>query len=92
MPKYQFYCKPESNRQEFTYLEMDLDTFLDEKDQLLKLGFEVEDDVIYADSAQEAIDKFKSNFCASLEDLANSNEAGGLATFLVESFKAVTRK
>ncbi|WP_394209890.1 hypothetical protein [Enterovibrio calviensis] len=89
MPKYQFFCKPESNRKEFTYIDMGADTFVSEKDQLLQIGFEVEDDVIYADSSEDAIEKFKSNLCAPLEDYANSTSAGGIATFVYESAKAL---
>lgn len=92
MSKYQFYCKPDSNRREFTYLDMSSDTFSNEKAQILQMGFEVEDDVIYADSSAEAIEKFKSNFCAPLHDYANSNPAGGLATLVFESLKALRAK
>ncbi|KLV05244.1 hypothetical protein ABT56_12460 [Photobacterium aquae] len=89
MSKYQFFCKPDSNRREFTYLDMDGDTFIDEKRQLIAIGFEVEGDVIYADSPQEAIDKFQSNFSAPLEDYSNSHVAGGIATFVIEAVKTL---
>lgn len=92
MSKYQFYCKPNSNRKEFTYLDMGTETFNNEKQQIMEMGFEVEDDVIHAESLEEAIKKFKSNFCAPLEGYANSNPAGGLATFVFESFKALLAK
>lgn len=92
MPKYQFFCKPDSNRREFTYLDMSSATYLNEKTQLIEMGLEVEDDVIYANFPEEAIDKFKSNLCVSLEDYAHSNAAGELATFIFESFKTITGK
>ncbi|WP_028022479.1 hypothetical protein [Enterovibrio calviensis] len=92
MPKYQFFCKPDSNRKEFTYVDMGSETFLAEKAQLIDLGFEVEDDVIYAESSEEAIEKFKSNFCAPLEDYANSTSAGGAATFVFELYKSAFGK
>ncbi|MGF1689421.1 hypothetical protein L4C36_22630 [Photobacterium japonica] len=92
MAKYQFFCKPESNRREFTYLDMESNTFTQEKAQLLELGFEVEDDVFYADSLEEAVDKFKSNMLSPAGDYANSTPAGGVATFLFESYKSLFGK
>lgn len=92
MAKYQFFCKPDSNRKAFTYLEMESESFSNEKLQLLEIGFEVEGDVIYADSPEEAVEKFKSNFLAPLDDYANSNPAGGLVTFVFETFKAIRGK
>ncbi len=92
MPKYQFFSKPESNRREFTYLDMDSDNFLQEKPQLLDLGFEVEDDVIYANTPEEAVDKFKSNFTYHLDEYANSHVEGGIATFLFEMSKKLFGK
>ncbi|WP_157756330.1 hypothetical protein [Photobacterium damselae] len=58
MPKHQFFCMPDSNRQKFTYLDMGSNSFLDEKEQLLKQGFVIEDDYILAQTPQEAIEKF----------------------------------
>ncbi|MGF1735703.1 hypothetical protein [Photobacterium satsumensis] len=92
MAKYQFFCKPDSNRKAFTYIEMASESFSTEKQQLLEMGFEVEGDVIYADSPQEAVEKFKSNFVAPLEDYVNSDPAGGVATFVFEVFKAMRGK
>ncbi|EKA5638262.1 hypothetical protein OKZ62_004233 [Vibrio navarrensis] len=92
MPKYQFFCKPNSNRSEFTYLNMGSETYLFEKKELLSSGLEVDGDTIQARTPEEAIDKFKLNFCQPLEDYANSSVSGGLATFIFESFKSVTEK
>ncbi|MDD1792116.1 hypothetical protein L4D06_06005 [Enterovibrio makurazakiensis] len=92
MPKYQFFCKPDSNRKEFTYADMGSETFLAEKNQLIDLGFEVEDDVIYAETTEEAVQKFKSNFLAPLEDYANSTPSGGAATFVFELYKSAFGK
>lgn len=71
--KYQFFTIPNSNRQEFTYLDMASITFLEEKDALLAQGYEVEDDSIYADSAQEAVEKYKSNYIYALEEYNTSS-------------------
>ncbi len=38
MSKYQFFCKPNTNRKEFTFLNSDSDSFLREKEQLLVQG------------------------------------------------------
>ncbi|EKO3608526.1 hypothetical protein [Vibrio metschnikovii] len=92
MPKYQFFCKPNLDRSEFTYLNMESETYLYEKKELLSLGLEVNGDVVQASTPEEAIDKFKSNFCEPLLDYANSSVSGGLATFIFESFKSVTGK
>ena len=92
MAKYQFLCKPDSNCKAFTYLEMKSESFSNEKLQLLEMGFEVEGDVIYADSSEEAVEKFKSNFLAPLDDYANSHPEGGLVTFIFETFKVIRGK
>ena len=60
MSKYQFFCKPNSNRNAFTYLDMSSETYLFEKEELLSSGLEVEGDTIYASSPEEAIDKIVS--------------------------------
>ncbi|WP_217514392.1 hypothetical protein [Vibrio metschnikovii] len=92
MAKYQFFCKPNSNRTEFTYLDMGSETYLFEKKELLSSGLEVDGDTIQASTPEDAIAKFKLNFCEPLDDYANSSASGGLATFIFESFKSVTGK
>ena len=91
MSKFQFFCMPDTERKEFTYLKMDSDSFIIEKNQLLKLGFEVEDDVIFADTPKDAIEKFKSNYVYALQEYADSS-AGGLGTFILESYKEIARR
>lgn len=72
--KYQFFTIPDSNRKQYTYLDMASETFLVEKASLLEQGYDVEDDAIYADSADEAVEKYKSNFVYALEEYnASSN-------------------
>lgn len=70
--KYQFFTVPNSKRQKFTYLDMASPTFMVEKENLLAQGFEVEEDSIYADSAQEAVEKYKSNYVCALEEYNTS--------------------
>ncbi|MEL4204846.1 hypothetical protein P0W48_16035 [Plesiomonas shigelloides] len=89
MVKYQFFSKPDSERKEFTYLDMDSKTFHEEKNLILEMGFIVEDDVIYAENSAEAIEKFKLHLCTALHEFVNSNPAGGMTTFLIESFKEI---
>ncbi|OZS42292.1 hypothetical protein [Photobacterium sanguinicancri] len=91
MSKYQFFCKPNTNRKEFTFLNSASDSFLQEKEQLLAQGFEVEDDYIYADTESEAIEKFKSNFIYATEEYAASHPESGLFIFLKESVHALTK-
>lgn len=92
MAKYQFFSKPDSERKEFTYLDMESKTFSEEKNQLLDMGFAVEDDVIYAENPTEAIEKFKLHLCTALHEFVNSNPVGGLTTFLFESFKEIKNR
>ena len=66
--KYQFFTIPNSDRKKYTYLDMASDTFLVEKAGLLEQGFEIEDDVILAESAEEAVEKYKSNFIYVMEE------------------------
>ncbi len=66
--KYQFFTIPNSDRKKFTFLDMASETFLIEKAGLLEQGFEIEDDVILAESADEAVEKYKSNFTYVMED------------------------
>ncbi|MGF1725637.1 hypothetical protein [Photobacterium nomapromontoriensis] len=71
--KYQFFCIPDSNRKKFTFIDMSSDSFLTEKEVLLSQGFEVEDDVIYAENSKEAVEKFKSNYVYALEEYNTSS-------------------
>ncbi|HIF9470532.1 TPA: hypothetical protein ACX6SC_003041 [Photobacterium damselae] len=87
MPKYQFFCMPDSNRQKFTYLDMGSNSFLDEKEQLLKQGFEIEDDYILAQTPQEAIEKFQSNFTYAAPEYSNAEPSVGLINFFIELYK-----
>lgn len=70
--KYQFFTMPDSNRKQFTFLDMASETFLAEKESLLEQGFEVEDDSIYAENAEEAVEKYKSNYVYALEEYNTS--------------------
>ncbi|MDW1971379.1 MULTISPECIES: hypothetical protein [Vibrio] len=92
MAKYQFFCKPNTNRTEFTYLLLGGDTFLQEKEQLLRLGFEVEDDAFYANSAEEAVEKFRSNYTYVIEEYNNSNPLTSITMLLVETYQEVMQK
>ncbi|QOQ70214.1 hypothetical protein [Photobacterium damselae] len=87
MPKNQFFCMPDSNRQKFTYLDMGSNSFLDEKEQLLKQGFVIEDDYILAQTPQEAIEKFQSNFTYAAQEYSNAEPSVGLINFFIEFYK-----
>ncbi|WP_350940961.1 hypothetical protein MRO13_18100 (plasmid) [Vibrio metschnikovii] len=92
MPKYQFFCKPNLDRSEFTYLNMESETYLYEKKELLSLGLEV--NVMWYKLLLQKRRLINSNqiFCEPLLDYANSSVSGGLATFIFESFKSVREK
>ncbi|EPT9248456.1 hypothetical protein [Photobacterium damselae] len=87
MSKYQFFCMPDSNRKKFTYLDMGSNSFFDEKEQLLKQGFVIEDDYILAQTPQEAIEKFQSNFIYAAQEYSNAEPSVGLMNFFIELYK-----
>lgn len=87
--KYQFFCVPNTARKEFTYLNMSSPTFAEEKQALLLQGLEVEDDVIYASSAEDAIDKFRSNYVYHLEEY---NASTNLFYTLLHAFRWLKAK
>lgn len=92
MAKYQFFCIPNSNRKQYTFLDMASSSFLQEKSAILDQGFEVEDDVIYADSSEEAVEKFKSNFIYAVDEYGKANVSYGFAVFLQSIYKLLFSK
>ncbi|EGQ9764619.1 hypothetical protein ACS6BV_004738 [Vibrio alginolyticus] len=91
MEKYQFFCQPGKERKSFTFLHMGSDTFLLEKDQLLASGLEVDGDVIFASTDEEAIEKYKSNFTHLTEEMNNSHEESALPNAAIEVFRGIMR-
>lgn len=83
MSKYKFFVMPDSDRQQFTYLWMGSETFLKQKEQLLGQGFEVDGDVIFADTPEEAVQHFKSNFVYVTKEYNNANLVQSLIQYLV---------
>ena len=92
MAKYQFFCKPNTNGKEFTYLDMSIDGFLEEKEALLSQGFEVSGDVIYSASTKEAVKQYKSNFVYVSEEYMKSNLITAIPLLLVEVYRSVRRR
>ena len=90
--KFQFYYNQEFGRENFTYLNMEDETFLAEKDQLIKAGFEVDGDVILAQSSEEAVEKYKSNFIHVIQEYSNSHPESALANFFIEVYKSIFKK
>ncbi|UTV29959.1 hypothetical protein [Photobacterium atrarenae] len=90
MSKFQFFCKPSTNRQAFTFLNSASETFLQEKEQLLAQGFEVENEFIYADTESEAVEKFKSDYLWAIEEYTISNPASGVFYQLVQLAKYIS--
>ncbi len=92
MAKYQFFCIPNSDRKQYTFLDMSSSTFLREKTAILDQGFEVEDDVIYADTPEEAVEKFKSNFIYAVDEYGKTNPSYGFAVFFQSLYKMIFAK
>lgn len=92
MAKYQFFCIPNSNRKQYTFLDMASSSFLQEKSAILDQGFEVEDDVIYADTPEDAVEKFKSNFIYAVDEYGKANVSYGFAVFLQSIYKMLFSK
>ncbi len=92
MAKYQFFCIPNSDRKQYTFLDMSSSTFLREKTAILDQGFEVEDDVIYADTPEEAVEKFKSNFIYAVDEYGKTNPSYCFAVFFQSLYKMIFTK
>lgn len=90
MPKYQFFKLEQTEGNEYQWLAMAEDTFLAQKEQLLRRGFEVVGDTIYAENEQDAIAKFNSGMIYPLDEYNTSTPIGGLiyaAKGLVEALQ-----
>lgn len=92
MAKYQFFVVSGEERTKFTYLEVGTQSFLREKEQLLRSGFEVDGDAIYADSPEEAVERFKSNFTEVMHDYNNNNLLTSLVQYVVDMFSIRRQK
>ncbi|WP_299018155.1 hypothetical protein [uncultured Photobacterium sp.] len=90
--KFQFFVKPNTNRQAFTFLCPESETFLNEKKQLLEQGFQVEGDYIYAETEKEAIEKFKSNYVYALEEYNAANPITALVMSLTNLVMSVFKR
>ena len=90
MPKYQFLKLEQTQGDEYRWLDMAEDTFLSQKEQLLRRGFEVIGDTIYANNEQEAIANFNAGMSYPIEEYNKSFPIGGLfyaAKGLVEAIQ-----
>ncbi|MBP3139530.1 hypothetical protein ACTFQF_19270 [Aliivibrio fischeri] len=92
MAKYQFFCIPNSDRKKYTFLDMASESFLKEKSVILAQGFEVEDDVIYAETSEEAVEKFKSNFVYAVDEYGKADVSYGFAIFIQSIYKKLFKK
>ncbi|ELV8627320.1 hypothetical protein ATY35_20930 [Vibrio cidicii] len=91
MKKYQFFCQPGQERKNFTFLRMDSDAFLREKGQLLDLGLEVDGDVIFASTDNEAIEKYQSNFTHLTEEMNDSHAESAIPNVVIEAFREISK-
>ncbi|KOO03186.1 hypothetical protein [Vibrio nereis] len=88
MFEYQFFAKPDEKKGSFIYLIVGSERYLAEKEQLLKLGFEIEGKSIHAETLEKAIEAFRTNYTYEIEEYSYSSVFGeDLENFVVESFK-----
>ncbi|OCH36550.1 hypothetical protein [Aliivibrio fischeri] len=92
MAKYQFFCIPNSDRKKYTFLDMASESFLKEKSAILAQGFEVEDDAIYAETSEEAVEKFQSNFVYAVDEYGKADVSYGFAIFIQSIYKKLFKK
>lgn len=74
MSTFQFYVKEAIA----VHLAVDSSTFLTEKEQLVKQGFERVGDVIQAEDAKQAFDSFKNIYMNELGEFAQTNLVSGV--------------
>ena len=86
--KFQFFTL-NNDRKQFTFLDMSSSTFLKEKETLLSQGFEVLDDVIYAETSEEAVEHYKSNYIYVLEEY---NRASNPFYIIIDSIKNLLKR
>ncbi|OAN11347.1 hypothetical protein A3K86_20575 [Photobacterium jeanii] len=91
MAKYQFFRK-EDGEKAFTFLNSESVSFSEEKSQLLDQGFVVDGDYVYADTQEEAIERYKSNFLYLSGEYAASTTSGSLYYVFSEAIKWLKRK
>ncbi|MBP2701371.1 hypothetical protein [Photobacterium lucens] len=86
--KFQFFTLS-NDRKQFTFLDMSSSTFLKEKETLLSQGFEILDDVIYAETSEEAVEHYKSNYIYVLEEY---NRASNPFYIIIDSIKNLLKR
>ncbi|WP_318406393.1 hypothetical protein [Photobacterium leiognathi] len=82
--KFQFFTL-NNDRKQFTFLDMSSSTFLKEKETLLSQGFEVLDDVIYAETSEEAVEHYKSDYIYVLEEYNRASNPFYIVLSIIES-------
>ncbi|WED27125.1 hypothetical protein L3V77_02475 [Vibrio sp. DW001] len=92
MPKYQFFIVPSRQSSTFTYLDMNSETFLVEKEQLLNAEFEVDGEPILADSAEDAVKYYRFGFAGVVEEYGKSYPMYVVAQLAIEGYKALFGK
>lgn len=89
MFEYQFFGKPNAKKGSFIYLIVGNERYLAEKEQLLKLGFEMEGKPIAAETLEQAIEAFRTNYIYEIEEYSYSSVFGeDVENFVVESYDA----
>lgn len=66
--------------------------YLAEKEALLEQGLIIEGDVIVADCAETAIEKFRQINLNAIEDYIQHDPTVGFATFMIETYHSLRRR
>ncbi|SIN86671.1 hypothetical protein [Salinivibrio sp. ES.052] len=88
MNQYVFFCQP-NHCDQFTYLVKENPNYLVEKNALLEQGLIIEGDVIVADCAETAIEKFRQINLNAIEDYIQHDPTVGFTTFMIEMYRSL---
>ncbi|WP_025673306.1 hypothetical protein [Salinivibrio socompensis] len=91
MNQYVFFCQP-NNCDQFTYLVKEHLNYLAEKEALLEQGLIIEGEVIVADSAETAIEKFRQINLNAIEDYIQHDPTVGFTIFMMEMYHSLRRR
>ncbi|PKG40830.1 hypothetical protein [Psychromonas sp. Urea-02u-13] len=90
MANYQFF-KHQENKS-LVHLDVDSDSFYNEKQQLLTQGFHTHGDTIQAATTEEAYSRARNIMMESVEQYGMAHTGGGLFYFLQGIYELITGK
>lgn len=94
MPKYQFFTQSDSDDDSanFTYLDMNSETFFIEKEQLLNSYFEVDGEPILAVNSNEAVIKYRFGLSETIDDYGKSSPMHIVTQLIIDGYSSLLRK